>query len=131
MILANGEDSILKSKRNLSVCIVATYVVLILFFSSGYKGTVAKEVADADDSISAKPGTALYYALEVEKELGPLPHFNCNDCLEIPIDLCAKRVEIDEAFDVDGNNKRAVAFDVVIAVGGSVSSQDSTDDFGE
>lgn len=85
MILANGEDSILKSKRNLSVCIVATYVVLILFFSSGYKGTVAKEVADADDSISAKPGTALYYALEVEKELGPLPHFNCNDCLEIPI----------------------------------------------
>lgn len=35
--------------------------------------------------ITAPPGTAMHHAQQCAQELGPLPQFNCNDAIEIPV----------------------------------------------
>ena len=70
------------------VWIIVPGVVLVCVGCASLFDTADRE-SDQSDVITTKsqgePGTALYYAMQVEKELGPLPHFSCDDCIEIPI----------------------------------------------
>jgi hypothetical protein len=65
----------------------------------GFTFFIASTMADQKEKhaapVAAEPGTALYYAYECEAELGPLPHFSCLDCIEIPITQKGVRVTED------------------------------------
>jgi hypothetical protein len=82
---------------------------------------VAANGAEPTTQIPAEPGTALYFAHQAEAELGPLPHFSCDDCIEIPITQNEKRV----LEDVDWCDKPA-AFGDPCQVGNLVGRIEGT-----
>ena len=67
-----------------SKCLIFLAVVSLLAFSCLLNASVIEEKASAR--------TALMYARECEKHLGPLPNFRYEDAIEIPITQSGKRI---------------------------------------
>ncbi len=75
----------MRSLTKASITALAIGLGLTVFSTLWPKEEYVSAKAEETDTAIPEPGTALYHAYQVAKELGPIPKFTCSDAVVIPI----------------------------------------------